>query len=77
MNKKAAEKFVTETFQNPYDDTRYLRFINELLNGKKPQSGSILYNRPPSSYKDYISEYRIFGLYHAPHSKRILFVAVN
>ena len=77
MNKKEAEKFVTETFQNSYDDDRYLRFIKELLNGERLQYGSLDYKHPPSSYKDYISEYRIFGLYHAPHSKRILFVAVK
>ena len=77
MNKKEAEKFVTETFQNPYDDGRYLRFIKELLNGERLQYGSLDYKHPPSSYKGYIEEYRIFGVQQSSDSKRILFVSVK
>ena len=77
MNKKEAEKFVTETFQNPYDDDRYLRFIKELINGERLQYGSLAYKHPPSSYKGYIEEYRIFGVQQSSDSKRILFVSVK
>ena len=58
MKREEASKIVRETFENPFDKTRFINFIINLLNlkaeqieHKHPYSGKII----PDPYKQYIS----------------------
>ena len=79
MDQKQADKLVIDTFQNGYDDSRYLKFVNELFNGKGSfhQYGENAGFQPGKMFKDHIESYQYFGRYTDPEKKQILVVSVR
>ena len=78
MDQKQAETLVKTTFNQRYDEKRFISFINELLNGAgdfRPHvlGGSTISQGP---FKEYIQSYQYFGRYTDANKNDILIISV-
>jgi adenine-specific DNA-methyltransferase len=83
MDKIQAQKLIAETFEQPYDETRYRRFIKELFNEIDDKndgamfklSGNMVHER--KAFGDYVKSYARLGKYKSPDNKEIDILAVK
>lgn len=63
MDKKQAQRIIQETFENPFDKSRFTRFVKNLMNRINEDSFTYQGNFIPDSYKPYIRKYERVGKY--------------
>ncbi len=69
MQKLQAQNIVSETFEKPFEKTRFTRFIKELLNHIEESSFVYRGNLIPDAYEKYISTFERVGKYSDGESK--------
>ncbi|GAB6283420.1 MAG: hypothetical protein STSR0008_21870 [Ignavibacterium sp.] len=72
MNKLEAKNLVLKTFEKPFDETQFIRFIKDLLNNldeskRKDYRGNII----PDSFDESIRQYKRIGQYTDPKNNVI------
>ncbi len=78
MLEQEARRIIADTFNQPYDETRFRYLIRNLINGieelsSHPITGSMI----PDSFSKHISKYTRIGKYNDPDGNRIDILAVH
>jgi len=63
MDKQQAQNIVKDTFENPFDKGRFIRFVRNLLNQIKEDSFTYQGNYIPDAYKQHITTLERIGKY--------------
>ncbi|RLF05459.1 MAG: class I SAM-dependent DNA methyltransferase, partial [Thermoprotei archaeon] len=63
MDREQAQNLIKETFQNPFDKTRFVNFVKNFLNYIEEETFSQQGTYIPDSYKPYVSKYERVGKY--------------
>ncbi|MCD6153634.1 MAG: Eco57I restriction-modification methylase domain-containing protein, partial [Syntrophobacterales bacterium] len=73
MDKQAAENLITNTFNRPFDESRFSNFIRNLLNDiDESKAFSYLYGTYiRHSFADHVKQYRRIGAYTDPNGERV------
>jgi len=73
MNKQQAETLISTTFENAFDETQYVHFLNEVFNGKIDQEKASTWSgsRILKAFEDDINHYKRVGTYTDPDGKLI------
>lgn len=80
MDKSAAIRLIADTFSQPFEETRYRRFVGELLN-RYDHSPDRQFTRNSASvkasYEEYIYSFRRLGVYTDPHGDEMDLLVVH
>lgn len=71
LDRVAARKLVSSTFQSAFDKERFIRFAKELLNHLKEEGFTYRGNYIPDAYKPYIQSLERIGKYEDPEGNKI------
>jgi len=67
MNRQAAANIISDTFDHPFDEARFQRFVLNLLNDFDSSKTFDYYGAYiPDSFKDHVKRYKRLGKYHDP-----------
>lgn len=78
MKEERANRLVKDTFGNRFSEEKFIPFIKNFLNEiDQDNSFSFGENEVPSSYRDYIKQYKRIGQYQDPQGEILDVLSVN